>query len=502
MDTEYIFDEIFDDSSKQIDLHRSIISPIVKDIIKGYNSTLFAYGAYGSGKNYTMTGNTTTTNNLGIMPIAINELFQSLNHMNVEFNIRISYLEILNEELVDLLTDQMSHLKLYENAKGQTNINGLTEVIVTNVTDAISILLNGQQRMKSGSRSHSIFTILLYIKECQSVHDSDVEIIKFSKLNLVKLAGNESVYKNAYDLVPRIKLNQSLMSFNRVVNSLIEKNGHVPYRDSKLTRILQESLGGNSKTSIIATISPGNICIEETVNTLEFASRAKHIINRPQINERINKSVMLQNITNEINRLKQDIQANLDRSGVFLTENLYSESMDQLNQSVKSVKIQKYEVKSLENQLKILQHLFDNRYTDLNKQIQQIDKINRKIEKLQLNYKILSHVALQRDNAIAEMKDSEKQLTNQAKNMENIVVSAILDAENIHKSLDKRQQNDILFEEEKKRFNEDIQMQIENMKDLLKQHAQNLEEMIKIYFEKYGKFVEIFLFVLFISSCK
>lgn len=485
----YTFNEVFDDCASQTEIFRAVVSPITRDIIQGYNCTLFAYGACGSGKGYTMAGSTDSTETLGIMPRAINDVFQTLSGMDVEFNVRISYLEIFNEELVDLLSpsDAAAALKLFENSKGQTTINGLTEIAVSSSAEAVTALLSGEDRMKSSSRSHSILSIMVYVKEKPSVFDNDVELIKFSKLHLVKLAGNESVYRSATDVAPRIKLNQSLMSFNRVVHSLIEKQGHVPYRDSKLTRILQESLGGNSKTSIIATISPGSNCTEETVNTLEFATRAKGILNRPQINERLNKTVMLQNITIEINRLKQDLQANRTRSGVFLTEDSYSESINQLNESVHHVKSQKQQLKSLDKEQENLRNLFDDRYSNLQRQTLRINQADKAVQKLQRNQELLTHVAKQRAEAIAGLIASEKALLDQAQTTATVLTTAVGDASKLHTSIDRRREMDELLEAERKRFGEEIDGKVAGMKELLSMHSASLEEVLSDYSAKYGR---------------
>lgn len=259
----FTFSEVFDEKSHDADVFDAMLRPIVNDVLQGYNCTLFAYGSTGSGKTHTMIGDR-CTQSAGMVPRTIDEIFSRLNGMDVEYTVRISYLEIFNEELIDLFaaTDNGAVLKIYENAKGQVQVNGLTEIAARTATDACDALHGGQAKMKNGTkslRSHSIITIMVYIKEKPKRRsiDANVELLKFSKFSLVELAGSESAYKSGSDHSVRLKVNQSLVSFNRVVQALIAKSTHIPYRDSKMTRILQESLGGNSKTSFIATIAPG-----------------------------------------------------------------------------------------------------------------------------------------------------------------------------------------------------------------------------------------------------
>ena len=172
----------------------------------------------------------------------------------------------------------------------------------------------------TSSRSHTVFTITVHIKEVTKEGD---EVLRTGKLNLVDLAGSENIGRSgAQDqrAVEAGKINQSLLTLGRVITSLVEHAGHVPYRESKLTRLLQDSLGGRTKTSIIATVSPASVNYEETVSTLDYANRAKNITNRPEINQRLNKAEMLKSYETELIKLKRDWKQINDSNGVYLAK--------------------------------------------------------------------------------------------------------------------------------------------------------------------------------------
>lgn len=242
---------------------------------------------------------------MGIVPRALNHLFDELRMMEVEYAMRVSYLELYNEELCDLLsTDDTSKIRIFDDAskKGSVIVHGLEEIPVRNKDDVYKLLAKGQERRKTAatlmnaqsSRSHTVFSILVHIKEN---NPDGEEMLKIGKLNLVDLAGSENISKAGNEKGIRtretVNINQSLLTLGRVITALVERTPHIPYRESKLTRLLQESLGGRTKTSIIATISPGHKDIEETLSTLDYAHRAKNIQNKPEINQRLTKKAML-----------------------------------------------------------------------------------------------------------------------------------------------------------------------------------------------------------------
>ncbi|UYV78321.1 KIF11 [Cordylochernes scorpioides] len=273
----------------------------------------------------------------GIIPRTLHHLFEVLDQPDIEFAVRVSFLELYNEELFDLLnvTDNYK-LRIFEdsNHKGSVVIQGLEEISVNSKEEVYSILERGSARRQTAStlmnarssRSHTVFTITVNIKE--NSNDGE-EMLKIGKLNLVDLAGSENIGRSgAVDRRAREagNINQSLLTLGRVITALVEKAPHVPYRgewkcgcrESKLTRLLQDSLGGRTKTSIIATISPALCNLEETLSTLEYAHRAKNITNRPEINQKLTKKALIKELTLQIERLRRDLMASQSKNGIFL----------------------------------------------------------------------------------------------------------------------------------------------------------------------------------------
>ncbi|XP_045779375.1 kinesin-like protein Klp61F [Maniola jurtina] len=344
----FTFDRAFPPHSKQVEVYQEVVSPLIEEVLAGYNCTVFAYGQTGTGKTHTMVGeaaadeSTWQTDPLaGIIPRALSQLFDELRISNTEYTVRVSYLELYNEELFDLLSgsEDNSKLRIYEDVtrKGANIVNGLEEITVYNKNEVYKIMAQGQERKRvastlmnaQSSRSHTVFTIVVHMKENSPEGE---ELVKIGKLNLVDLAGSENISKAGSDNPAKkerarecVNINQSLLTLGRVITALVERHPHIPYRESKLTRILQESLGGRTKTSIIATISPGHKDLEETMSTLEYANRAKNIQNKPEINQKMTKKAILKEYAEEIDRLKRDLYAAREKNGVYLANETFTE---------------------------------------------------------------------------------------------------------------------------------------------------------------------------------
>ena len=248
-------------------------------------------------------------------------------------------MEIYNEELKDLLSpeDDFRKLRMYEdlNRKGSVVVQGLEEILVKNAQDVFKILEKGSTKRQiattkmnqNSSRSHAIFSITVHIKE--NTPDGE-ELLKVGKLHLVDLAGSENIGRSGA-VTKRAKeagmINQSLLTLGRVINALVEHSPHVPYRESKLTRILQDSLGGRTKTCIIAAVSPAKCSIEETLSTLDYAHRAKNIRNKPEVNQKMTKRALIKDYVNQIETLKADLSASRDKNGIYLSPEVIFELM-------------------------------------------------------------------------------------------------------------------------------------------------------------------------------
>ncbi|KAK6788099.1 hypothetical protein RDI58_016624 [Solanum bulbocastanum] len=331
IDKTFVFDKVYGPTSKQKDLYDSAICPIVFEVLEGYNCTVFAYGQTGTGKTYTMEGGGRKKNgefpsDAGVIPRAIKQIFDILEAQSAEYSVKVTFLELYNEEISDLLateectkfTDDKSKkpLALMEDGKGGVFVRGLEEELVSSANEIYNILEKGSAKRrtaetllnKQSSRSHSIFSITIHIKEYTPEGE---EMIKCGKLNLVDLAGSENISRSgAREGRAREagEINKSLLTLGRVINALVEHSGHIPYRESKITRLLRDSLGGKTKTCIIATISPSIHSMEETLSTLDYAHRAKNIKNKPEINQKMMKSALMKDLYSEIERLKQGVE--------------------------------------------------------------------------------------------------------------------------------------------------------------------------------------------------
>lgn len=308
---------------------------------------------------------------MGTIPRALSHLFQELRIMGVEFSMRVSYLELYNEELCDLLaTSDITPIRIFDdvNKKGSIIVHGLEEIPVHTTADVYKLLAKGQEKRRTAStlmnaqssRSHTIFSILVHIRE--NGIDGE-ELLKIGKLNLVDLAGSENISKAGNERGIRtretVNINQSLLTLGRVITALVERTPHIPYRESKLTRLLQESLGGRTKTSIIATISPGHKDLEETLSTLEYAHRAKNIQNKPEINQKLTKKTVIKEYTEEIDRLKRDLMASRDKNGIYLAEETYNEMTFRIDSQHKDLNEKESLIRAIRDEMLNKQKIFN-----------------------------------------------------------------------------------------------------------------------------------------------
>lgn len=279
-------------SSKQQDIFDYSIRPTVDDILNGYNGTVFAYGQTGAGKSYTMMGNMDDPEQRGVIPRIVEQIFASImsSPSTIEYTVRVSYMEIYMEKIRDLLAPQNDNLPIHEEKNRGIYVKGLLEIYVSSVQEVYEVMRRGgNARVVSAtnmnaesSRSHSIFVVTITQKNVETGS------AKSGQLFLVDLAGSEKVGKtgaSGQTLEEAKKINKSLSALGMVINALTDGKSHfVPYRDSKLTRILQESLGGNSRTTLIINCSPSSYNDAETLGTLRFGTRAKSIKNKAKVN--------------------------------------------------------------------------------------------------------------------------------------------------------------------------------------------------------------------------
>jgi hypothetical protein len=313
----FTYDFAYGSDSEQEKIYSDTAYPIVSCVLEGYNGTIFAYGQTGTGKTFSMEGRDEPPELRGIIPRSFEQIFYGVEqHSQSQFLIRASFLEIYNEEIHDLLAKNQKHkLELKENPDSGFYVKDLTSFVVKGIDEMKQMMRAGQknrhvgetQMNRDSSRSHSIFMII--VERCETGADG-MNHITMGKLNLVDLAGSERQSKTGASgdrLKEATNINKSLLTLGNVISALVDGgNAHVPYRDSKLTKLLADSLGGNTKTVMIANIGPADWNYDETISTLRYANRAKNIKNRPTINEDI-KDAMIRQFQEEINLLRQQL---------------------------------------------------------------------------------------------------------------------------------------------------------------------------------------------------
>ncbi|KAH7284694.1 hypothetical protein KP509_34G066800 [Ceratopteris richardii] len=319
----FTFDRAYDESCTQRQLYRDVAYSIVHSVMCGYNGTVLAYGQTASGKTYTMEGCDYCPDLWGIIPNAFEHIFNHIrqSQSSDSFLVRVSYLEIYNEEIHDLLSPDTNGRKLELKERPETGVyvKNLTSLSVNSFADINHLLMVGKRNRAVGatimnqdsSRSHSIFTVTVETSSLAPQGNGKMHV-RVGKLNLVDLAGSERLAKSGATgerFKEMTKINWSLSALANVISALVDgKATHIPYRDSKLTRLLQDSLGGNTCTVMIANIGPADYNYEESVSTLRYAHRAKSIRNKPQVNEDP-KDAIISEFQSEIQRLKAQIQA-------------------------------------------------------------------------------------------------------------------------------------------------------------------------------------------------
>ncbi|RDB21393.1 Kinesin-like protein bimC [Hypsizygus marmoreus] len=392
----YPFDLVFGPEADQSMIYHEVVSPMLEEVLMGYNCTLFAYGQTGTGKTYTMQGDLNPTPlgnpsaNAGMIPRVLFRLFHQLERSKSDYSVKVSFIELYNEELRDLLANDLSApmgttqpmglavkdstkvvdngLKIFDDTnKRGVMIQGLEEITVKDSQAALALLTKGSHRRQiaatkfndHSSRSHSVFSITVHVKEPSLVGE---DLLKVGKLNLVDLAGSENIGRSGAENKRAREagmINQSLLTLGRVINALVDKASHIPYRESKLTRLLQDSLGGRTKTCIIATVSPARSNMEETLSTLDYAIRAKSIRNRPELNQRTTRNSLLKDYVAEIERLKADLVAAREKNGIFFSEETWTQMTIEQELRVTELEEARKQVEIVEGQMRGVREEFE-----------------------------------------------------------------------------------------------------------------------------------------------
>ncbi|RDD41252.1 Kinesin-like protein KIF19 [Trichoplax sp. H2] len=313
---QFMYDATFDEGATQKEVFLGTTKPLIKSVLAGFNATVFAYGATGAGKTYTMVGK---DDNPGIMILTLQDLFHQMEitQNEMHYRVKMSYIEIYNETIRDLLNPAAGYLELREDSKGNAVVTGITEVKTTSIRDVKKLLLKGNEERtceptaanKTSSRSHAVLQVTV---EKEAKLRQLIQRVEVGKLFMIDLAGSEraaNTQNRGKRLMEGAHINRSLLALGNCINALSENRGHyVNYRDSKLTRLLKDSLGGNCHTVMIANINPTDQHFEESRNTLVYAHRAKNI----QIRAKTNKYDVAQHIA-EYGQIVDDLRQEITR---------------------------------------------------------------------------------------------------------------------------------------------------------------------------------------------
>ncbi|XP_073125976.1 kinesin-like protein KIN-7C, mitochondrial [Henckelia pumila] len=326
------FDRVFGPATTTRHVYDVAAQHVVSGAMNGINGTVFAYGVTSSGKTHTMHGEQKSP---GVIPLAVKDVFGFIQETpGREFLLRVSYLEIYNEVINDLLDPTGQNLRIREDSQG-TYVEGIKEEVVLSPAHALSLIASGEEHRHVGSnnfnllssRSHTIFTLTIE----SSLRGENQEEVALSQLHLIDLAGSESSKTETTGLRRKegSYINKSLLTLGTVISKLTDgKSTHIPYRDSKLTRLLQSSLSGHGRVSLICTLTPASSNSEETYNTLKFAQRSKHVEIKASQNKILDEKSLIKKYQREISSLKQELQ-NL-KSGMMEKQNLMVPSQEDL----------------------------------------------------------------------------------------------------------------------------------------------------------------------------
>ncbi|KAK5584427.1 hypothetical protein RB653_006038 [Dictyostelium firmibasis] len=369
---QFTFDRIFGFGETQSQIFEDVAEPIVNDFLDGYHGTIIAYGQTASGKTFTMVGDPSSH---GIIPRVIESIFLGISKMrekdtslSLAFCLKISALELYNEKLYDLYDSSKSNLNIREHKQNGIYVEGISEIVISSIEDAYHFLnisnnnraIAATKMSAASSRSHSVLMIEL------SQQNLSMESSKISKLFLVDLAGSERAHKTGAegDRMQEAKnINLSLSALGKVINALTCGAPYVPYRDSKLTRVLQDSLGGNSKTSLIINCSPSNNNEHETITTLQFGTRAKTIKNQPKINKKITYhelELFIIKLAKDLEKSRKECEE-ITRSKNLEINNL----LIQLENNQKIVVERNQMLESLNSRQTSNSHSFDNTFKEI-----------------------------------------------------------------------------------------------------------------------------------------
>lgn len=423
---EFYFDQVFPPSSQQVEVYDAVVRPMIEQVLMGINCTIFAYGRSGTGKTYTMVG---LREDHGIIPRIVSHVLDEVRNCNSEFTLRVSFFGIYNEEIYDLLSPLLDDkkLKMIETDpwRGLVVVGNLKEIEINSADQIAGILKQASQKRQTiakshnscSSRCHNIFIITIHVK------DRGSQLVRIGKFNLVDLASCEDIGRPGGKnrrARETDNIDPSLLELRKVIEALVEKSPVTPYKQSTLTKIFQDSLGGTTSTSIIATVSPADEDLISTTSTLRYVSRSRSIYNMPEVNQQCTQAKSLAEYFKERKMLRDQCSSDIRNlvSRVKKKEALkYSEQMEKMRQSYKEKYEQEcanlkatYESKLrsfIESRDKICMELQETR----EKYQSQLQKLSAAKEKLERDFKDQAEqLEVEKQNAMLSTNTSSSTL--------------------------------------------------------------------------------------------
>eukprot|EP01084_Bolivina_argentea_P140715 247334_1 len=461
------FDYVAGMNTKQIEMMELVGKQVTDKCLKGYTATIFAYGQTGSGKTYTMQGEYPPQSNMGLMPNIFAYLYNQFKHKseneNVEYCVKAQCLEIYNENINDLFNIKQRNLRLREDAKNRSfYVQNLTQKPCKSAEDCLRFVQEATKNRKTfgtkmnihSSRSHLLFTLLITRRKMvNSINPKESIKSRTCRLNLVDLAGSERQNKTntTGDRLKEAKhINKSLSTLGRVIQKIIQNDKHIPFRDSKITQLLKNSIGGNSLTYMIANISPSYIHSNETLSTLRFANSVKQIKNKAKINE--DKHCNLEALKAENSRF------------VCILEELtkkYEESQqknNKLNKQNTELVSENNELKFTVNKLTFQKELTTQKLKNKENKIEELESLNNKLtttvkaQKMQIETLKCEYTS--NDNSDNLENENESEIHAECECEPWVVIpNEILSPNTKRKRIDKENSNDVIHKTKKRKIN-------------------------------------------------
>uniref|UniRef100_A0A1A8SH98 Kinesin-like protein n=1 Tax=Nothobranchius rachovii TaxID=451742 RepID=A0A1A8SH98_9TELE len=477
--------------ASQMRVYKDIGEEMLLHAFEGYNVCIFAYGQTGAGKSYTMMGKQDVKDQQGIIPLLCEDLFTKINdntNNSMSYSVEVSYMEIYCERVRDLLNPKnKGNLRVREHPLMGPYVEDLSKLAVTSYNDIQDLMDSGNKARtvaatnmnETSSRSHAVFNIIFTQKRYDAETDNTSE--KVSKISLVDLAGSENIGRSgAVDKRAREagNINQSLLTLGRVITALVEKRPHIPYRESKLTRILQDSLGGRTKTSIIATVSPSSSNMEETMSTLEYACRAKNIMNKPEVNQKLTKRTLIKEYTEEIERLKRDLIAVREKNGVYLSSENYESMMTQIMAHEEQIAEYVDKIIIMEEELRKVTELFEDSQTKLEQCTADLDEKHKRLEETSKDLQQTKEKLVEEEFICSEVTSVHESLYNTAGQLLSTADASTRDVSGLHDKLDRKKKVESHNKQIQQSFAERMDGALSSMQRCVHRHGAKHNELL------------------------